>query len=174
MNIKQIQALEFIISRMNHDKRLVVEYKEQLLSIDFLAYEVFDGDDEIYAITNETKKDSFLEYSESSNYWASYIFYEGVGEDNFGQSFVTLGPKKYTIGNHQILDALAFKNAVEYIQNNSKGAEYRLKKQVDVTPRNVEFIGTNVKLPFYIFPEDADFKPVSLVDRKIQKAKARF
>lgn len=165
MNLKEIQAVEFIISRMNHDQRLVVEYNGKLLSADFLSY--IKSEEEIYTLTTETNNHYYLEERSSFNYFANSIFYNNVSKDTHNFYFVNLEGNRYSISGHQLINLGVFKDVLAHVKKYSKKFEYKQRKEVNITPRNVEFIGTNEVLPFYLFPEDAEFTPVSIVDREL-------
>ena len=161
-----MQCLEFIISRMNRNKKLVVNYEGQLISLNFLKYVDYEND--LCAITDENEDTSydFLESASAQNYWAHSVLYENIIKSDFNPNYIKIAGKKYTVDNQQVIDGFDFKNIVKFVEKKKNSAEYRLKKEVNVTPRNVEFIGTNVTLPFYVFPSEAEFTPVSLIDKK--------
>ena len=167
MNLKQIQAVEFIISRMNHDKRLVVEYKGKLLSADFLAYFNPYGEN-IYAHADENKDFLPLEEVSSYDFYANNALYSFTYKDNFSDDkFVHLGENKYKLTENGNITPQTLKDVVQHVMEYDKNPENLERKIANVTPRNVEFFDTNKTLPFYLFPEDAEFIPKALVERKL-------
>lgn len=166
MNLKQIQAVEFIISRMNHGKRLVVEYNGKLLSADFLAY-FKQSEDSIYALVNDDNKYAVLEDSSSDMFYAHTSLYNYKYSDAFDGTFVRLGGHQYKLSNNESVNFQTLKDVLAHVKQSSKKLEYTQGKEVNITPRNVEFIGTNKVLPFYLFPKDAEFTPVSILDREL-------
>lgn len=168
MNLKQIQAVEFIISRMNHNKRLVVEYKDQLLSADFLTYsKPYPDTNTIYALTNENNNLAVLEDESSSSFFANSTLYTNTTPDNFGNKRALLNNQKYVLGTNKNISFQTLKDTVQHVLEYDKDPNSSEKIMANVTPRHVQFLNTNTELPFYLFPKEADFTVVSLIDREL-------
>lgn len=168
MNLKQIQAVEFILFKINPNKRLVVEYKDQLLSADFLAYsKPYSDTITIYALADESNS-KLLDSENSNMFYAHNSLYDYTRSDDFtDDTFIKLGNKNYKLSENRTVTPQTLKDTVQHVLKYDKDPKSSEKIMANVTPSHVQFLNTNTELPFYLFPEEAEFTIVSLIDRKL-------
>lgn len=159
MNLKQIQALEYLLLKLDPAKKLMVSYQGRILSASFLNY--FNNKNESILIDEKTYAHIFDE--QDKQYFVTNVKKELMEqqESNSGSTFCIDG-LRFDLDNG--VTPSLFNELCIYIENKSE--RYTSTKKFETIVRNVTFFETGKLLPFYLFPDDAEFTPVSLVTRE--------
>lgn len=158
MNLTQIQAVEYIIHDINPNQKLVVDYNGRLLTADFLDY--FDSS---VNIGYTGQKEPFEKMN--NTYFIHYVLglYE-ITSSEFEPNQVRVDGRNYTMNN---ISADLLRDLILGVQTAFE--EHKDKKPFLNHPQNVNFLDTNIWLPFYLFPEDASLTIVSIIDNPTTK-----